>query len=113
MEKSKYNKLLETQITDSKGRYGFLVGNNIFYLTASKPEYETLKTKPMDLTEVEVGAVVAKDLELKKIKTIKIRRRLRDLFKRKSKPRAEVMTVEKQVGGETETVKSEPAGFKD
>ncbi|MBU1146660.1 hypothetical protein KKD80_03905, partial [Patescibacteria group bacterium] len=36
---TEYNKLLETQVTDGRGRYSFLVGNNAYYVTFSKPGF--------------------------------------------------------------------------
>ena len=33
---AKYNKLLETQVTDVRGRYAFLVGQNTYYVTFEK-----------------------------------------------------------------------------
>jgi len=62
----KYNKLLESQITDTDGHYGFLVGSNVYYLTASKPSYATVKTNPLDLTKLEEGAVISKNIDLPK-----------------------------------------------
>ncbi|MFA6503840.1 MAG: fibronectin type III domain-containing protein [Patescibacteria group bacterium] len=35
----KFNKLLETQITDAKGRYGFFADKNTFYITVERPGY--------------------------------------------------------------------------
>jgi hypothetical protein len=35
----RYGDLLETQVTDRKGRFGFLVGPQIYRLTSEKPEY--------------------------------------------------------------------------
>ncbi|MCX6742909.1 MAG: hypothetical protein NT116_01610, partial [Candidatus Parcubacteria bacterium] len=46
----KFNKLLETQLTDSKGRYAFLVGKNIFQLLAEKDGYQPKEIKPVDLS---------------------------------------------------------------
>lgn len=45
-----FNKLLETQITDSKGRYSFLVGKNKYYLVIEKPGYIPGKVDEIDLT---------------------------------------------------------------
>lgn len=59
-----YNKLLESQVTDPNGKYSFLGGNNVYYVTAEKSGYEPEKTKPIDLRQQE--GVVAVDLGLKK-----------------------------------------------
>jgi hypothetical protein len=59
-----YNKMLESQVTDSHGRYGFLVGNNIYYITASKGGYNTSKTENIDLTRKKSDEVIGKDIKL-------------------------------------------------
>jgi cysteine-rich repeat protein len=46
---SKFNKLLETQITDNRGRYAFLVGRNVYYVTFEKPGYQKEQKGPVDL----------------------------------------------------------------
>ncbi len=62
-----YNKLLETQITDRRGRYSFLVANNIYYVTLSKEGYKPKRTEDLDLRKVEKGAVVGLDVALEKV----------------------------------------------
>ena len=47
----KYNKLLETQITDKNGAYGFLAAKNVYYLTAEKTGYERYTSPDLDLTK--------------------------------------------------------------
>jgi|GEM_PF-2255554 len=47
----KFNKLLETQVTDKKGRYAFLVGKNVYQLLAEKSGYEPKEVKPVDLVK--------------------------------------------------------------
>jgi hypothetical protein len=64
-----YNKLLETQVTGRDGRYGFLVGPNVFYVTASKPGYATFRTPDIDLTGAEGSTVIAKNVVLEKLPT--------------------------------------------
>ena len=65
-----YNRLLDTQITDSKGRYAFLVGRNIYYLTFERNGYETLTTKKIDMRTKAKIAVITEKVKLhKKIKT--------------------------------------------
>ncbi|MEM2947067.1 MAG: Ig-like domain-containing protein [Candidatus Bathyarchaeia archaeon] len=63
---TEYNKLLETQVTDSRGRYSFLVGPSIYYVTFSKPEFKPKRTPPIDLRKVERGAVVGLDVAMEK-----------------------------------------------
>ncbi len=56
-----YNKLLGTQITDAKGRYAFLVGRNIYYVTFEKAGFKTLKTKNIDTrTKSREGVITEK-----------------------------------------------------
>jgi len=62
---SKFNKLLDTQVADSNGRYAFLVGNQIYYLTADKPGYFSKRSPLYNLAGKESG-YLAQDLFLKK-----------------------------------------------
>ncbi len=68
---AKYNKLLETQVTDTRGRYAFLVGTNVYYVTFEKPGYQKQQKGPVDLVnldkkkkEKEGTQVVAVDVKL-------------------------------------------------
>lgn len=63
----KYNKLLETQVTDSHGRYGFVVGKNIYYVIADKTGYERYRSADLDLTKASYGTIDQK-IQLKKAK---------------------------------------------
>ncbi|MBU2566637.1 carboxypeptidase regulatory-like domain-containing protein [Patescibacteria group bacterium] len=45
----KYNKLLETQITDKQGRYGFFADNNVYYITIEKPGFDKYTSPDIDL----------------------------------------------------------------
>ncbi|HCC22374.1 hypothetical protein A2480_04645 [Candidatus Uhrbacteria bacterium RIFOXYC2_FULL_47_19] len=49
---ARYNKLLETRVTDLRGRYAFLVGNNVYYVTYEKPGYQKKQVGPLDLVAV-------------------------------------------------------------
>ena len=62
---AQYNKLLATQITDLNGRYSFLVGKNIYYLTFEKAGYAKAQTPTIDLRKKEKGEVIALDIPLK------------------------------------------------
>ncbi len=62
---STFNKLLETQITDKDGRYGFLVGQGTFYITVEKPGYEPYRSGTMDLTKAESAEIVKRDIRLR------------------------------------------------
>jgi len=65
---TQFNKLLSSQITDSKGRYSFLTGRNIYYVTAEKGGYESVKTNEIDLRQEKKVEMVAPDIALLKIK---------------------------------------------
>ncbi|OGF33801.1 hypothetical protein A2223_00310 [Candidatus Falkowbacteria bacterium RIFOXYA2_FULL_35_8] len=62
---SKYNKLLESQVTDSKGRYGFLVSKNTYYLTSQKSDYQQYKSEEIPISD-EQGGLITKRINLKK-----------------------------------------------
>ncbi|MBI4599277.1 carboxypeptidase regulatory-like domain-containing protein [Candidatus Uhrbacteria bacterium] len=47
----KYNKLLETSVTDARGRYTFLLGPNQYYSVYQKTGYETVEIRPIDYTK--------------------------------------------------------------
>lgn len=59
-----YNKLLETQITDKRGRYAFLVGKGIFYITVEKPGYAPYKSVTLDLSRGETEKIVKANIRL-------------------------------------------------
>lgn len=61
-----YSKLLGTQITDAKGRYAFLVGRNIYYLTFEKAGYKTLRTKNIDMRTKAKEAIITEKVKLEK-----------------------------------------------
>jgi len=65
----KYNKLLETRVTDAGGRYSFLVNNNIYYVTAEKLGYKQFKTTDIDLVSKDREAIVGIDIGLEKGKS--------------------------------------------
>lgn len=47
----KFNKLLETQITEKDGTYGFFAAKGVYYLTADKPGYERYQSADVDLRQ--------------------------------------------------------------
>lgn len=61
---AKYNKLLESQVADRRGRYHFRVGGNVYYLTVTKPGYLKTETEPVDLTGASEPTVIASDLPI-------------------------------------------------
>ncbi len=64
---TEYNKLLETQVTDGRGRYSFLVGSNAYYVTFSKPGFEPKRTETVDLRGAKEGGAVGLDVGLDKV----------------------------------------------
>src|SRR5690606_38166778 len=64
---TRFNKLLETYVTDGSGRYNFLVGPNQYQVVGQKEGYMATKTKELDLTKKAAEeAIVAEDFGLKK-----------------------------------------------
>lgn len=65
---TRFNKLLETQVTDVRGRYAFLVGQNTYYVTFEKPGYQKQQKGPVNLTQTKKEGlhVVAVDVNLSK-----------------------------------------------
>lgn len=53
----KYNKLLETQVTDREGKYAFFAGKNIYYVTADLPGYERYVSTEIDLRKEAMGVI--------------------------------------------------------
>lgn len=53
----KFNKLLETQVTDRNGKYGFLVRRNIYYITAEKQGFQKFVSPDIDLSALDEAAV--------------------------------------------------------
>jgi hypothetical protein len=61
----RFNKLLETQVTDAKGAYGFYADKDVYYVTAEHPEYEKYQSTDLDLRKKE-EKVISEDISLKK-----------------------------------------------
>ncbi len=57
-----YNKLLETQVTDGRGRYAFLVGPNEYYATYEKGGYRKTEVRPIDRTDTKEPSYVSIDV---------------------------------------------------
>lgn len=53
----KFNKLLETQVTDATGKYGFLVRRNVYYITAEKKGYKKYVSPDIDLSNKDEGLI--------------------------------------------------------
>ncbi|MDP2587684.1 MAG: carboxypeptidase-like regulatory domain-containing protein, partial [bacterium] len=71
---NKYNRVLEQQVADGSGRFGFLVGSSTYYLDAIKPGYvfpADAKTKRTDYTggilrTSQTQSAIAVDIPLRK-----------------------------------------------
>ena len=61
-----YHKVLETRLTDAKGRYSFYVGNGKYYLTVLKPGYEKTETTEIDFTAIDKPTFIASDLPMRR-----------------------------------------------
>lgn len=53
----KFNKLLETQVTDTRGRYGFFAGKNVYFLTAESKDYAKYRSEDIDLSKKEQALI--------------------------------------------------------
>lgn len=56
---SPYNKLVETRVTDGHGRYNFVVGQNVFFLTATSQGYWKTESYPLDLRGSEKPQIIS------------------------------------------------------
>ena len=63
----KFNKLLETQVTDRNGKYGFFVKRNVYYITAEKQGFEKYVSSDINLMSKD-SAIIDQDIELKQAK---------------------------------------------
>lgn len=61
---TQYSKLLETQVTDNKGRYGFLVGKNLYYVMAEHPGHKKFVSDPIEIKNEKEGGIVGIDIKL-------------------------------------------------
>jgi hypothetical protein len=61
----KFNKLLETQVTDANGKYGFFVRRSVYYVTAEKEGFEKFTSPDIDLSTKD-EAIVDQALALKR-----------------------------------------------
>ena len=65
----KFNKLLETQLTDSRGNYGFFAKKNIYFVTADKQGFDRYISPDIDLTNKETGAI-DQHIQLKRVEAV-------------------------------------------
>jgi len=64
---SPYNKLVETRVTDKAGRYNFVVGQNVFYLTATSQGYWKTESFPLDLRASLRPEVISAPVRLRRL----------------------------------------------
>ncbi|MHB8831327.1 MAG: carboxypeptidase-like regulatory domain-containing protein [Patescibacteria group bacterium] len=64
---TRFNRVLETQISDAKGRYAFLVGHGDFYVTAAKDGYQLLRSEPIASPIGKEPTVIDKALNLHRL----------------------------------------------
>jgi hypothetical protein len=62
----RYNKLLETAVTDSKGRYSFVLGPNQYVAVFEKPGYQTVEVRPIDYSKVKGPTAFGQKVGLQK-----------------------------------------------
>ncbi len=60
----KYNKLLDTQVTDSKGRYAFLLGPSEYFAVFEKEGFIPTQVRPIDLRNAQGSQDFSVDVEL-------------------------------------------------
>ncbi len=72
---SEYDKLVNTSISDRKGRYAVLVGPSRYYLNYDKPGYLQKKSKVLDFSSKKtegMGGIISRNEELEKGKNTKV-----------------------------------------
>lgn len=60
----RYNKLLDTQITDNKGRYAFLLGPSEYYAVFEKDGYKSTQVRPIDFSGAKGAQDFSVDVEM-------------------------------------------------
>ena len=63
----KYNKLLETKITDSKGRYAFLLGPSKYYAVFEKQGFRPTQLKGIDYQGNQAATPFTEDVGMKSV----------------------------------------------
>ncbi len=62
----KYNKLVETTLTDSLGRYTFVLGPNEYFVSFSKKGYRDALIRPLDFRDKKEPTTVAVDVPMER-----------------------------------------------
>ncbi len=63
-----YDKLVETRVADGRGRYNFVVGKNIFYLTATSQGYWKTESYPLDLRSADKAQIISAPIIMRSAK---------------------------------------------
>jgi len=66
----KYNKLVESTLTDTLGRYSFLVGPNEYFVRTDKPGYDEHVVRPIDYRQKTEPSAIAIDVPLTPTKPV-------------------------------------------
>jgi len=66
----KYNKLVESTLTDTLGRYSFLVGPNEYFVRTDKPGYDEHIVRPIDYRQKTEPSAIAIDVPLTPTKPV-------------------------------------------
>ncbi len=61
-----YNKVLETTVTDTRGRFTFLLGPNEYYAVFQKPGFEQAELRPIDFTKNAEPKEVSAKIQVKR-----------------------------------------------
>lgn len=62
-----HNKLLETVITDKKGRYSFLVGANTYFMRFEKKGYRPIEIRPIDYSKIKKPVDITMDVKMERV----------------------------------------------
>ena len=62
-----FNRLIESTVTDAKGRYAFMAGPNQYFMTFERPGYEKQEVRPIDFSSNKEPDVISVDVSLKKV----------------------------------------------
>ena len=105
---SEYNKLVDTTVSDRKGRYATLLGPSKYYVTYEKPKFELKKSPTLDFSSKRTqgqGGLLARDeiLDPLKIGHIKLGD---DIQNEVSNERADININERNVGDRSDHVAS-------
>lgn len=64
----KYNKLIESTLTDRRGRYAFMVGPNEYYVTFEKNGFAKQEVRPIDYKEKKGSTLLSVDVSMRQQK---------------------------------------------